>query len=204
VDDELPVRFDVEIAALGAPIGVIEPVEIRDAVGIGKRRIAHPYPQPVVALDHRIGLDLRGRRNGVLARDPHALAGAVVAQAMVMALQMVADELAHGQRQMAVDATVLERSGRAVLLAEEHDRLTEDHPPERLARNLVVVGGDVPEILKEHGVPPSPSYFGKFGGSIGLQLGTALIGAQNRTGGATVTPITALPNPSEVPCNGKL
>jgi hypothetical protein len=57
---------------------------------------------------------------------------------MVVALQMIADELSHGKRQVAVDAAVLERGRRAVLLAEKHDRLAEDHPPERLARNLVV------------------------------------------------------------------
>src|SRR6266853_1368011 len=77
-------------------------------------------------------------------------ARAVVAQAMVVALQMIADELSHGKRQVAVDAAVLKRDGRAVLFAEEHDRLAEDHPPERLACNLVVRGGDVPEIFQEH------------------------------------------------------
>ncbi len=151
VDDELPVGRDVEIAAFGPPVGVIEPMEIGDLVRIGERRIAHPYPQPAIPLDHRIAFDLRRRRYGVLARHLHASAGAVISQAMVVALQMIADELSHGKRQVAVDAAVLERGGRAVLFAEKHDRLAEDHPPERLACNLVLRGGDVPEIFQEHG-----------------------------------------------------
>ena len=42
-------------------------------------------------------------------------AGPVVAQAVIAALQHIADELAHGQRQVTVRATVLERDRRAIL-----------------------------------------------------------------------------------------
>ena len=54
VDDELPVALDVEVLALRAPVRIVEPVEVGDLVGIGERGIAHPDPQPVIALDHRI------------------------------------------------------------------------------------------------------------------------------------------------------
>ena len=69
-----------------------------------------------------------------------------------MALQMIAHDLAHGKRQVAMDTAVLEGDRRAILLAEKHDRLAEDHPPKGLARTLEVVRGDVPEIPEEHGV----------------------------------------------------
>jgi len=98
VDDELPVAFDVKVLTLGAPVRIVEPVEIGDLVGIGKRGIAHPNPQPVVALDHGIALDPRRARNRVLAGHPHAGAGLVVAQAVIVALQHVADQCAHGER----------------------------------------------------------------------------------------------------------
>src|SRR3984893_10283091 len=45
----------------------------------------------------------------------------------------------------------LQPDGRAVLPAEKHDRLAKDHPPHRLAPDLVVIGSDVPEISQEHG-----------------------------------------------------
>ena len=58
---------------------------------------------------------------------------------------------------MAMGAAVLERHRRAVLLAEKHDRLAENHPPHRLAPDLMVIGGDVPEVSQEHGAAHSLS-----------------------------------------------
>ena len=69
---------------------------------------------------------------------------------MIVALQEIADELAHGQRQVAMDTAVLEGDRRAVLLAKEGDRLAEDLAAERFARDLVAGSGDVPEIPQEH------------------------------------------------------
>ena len=99
VDDQLPVGLDVQVGRLGAPVRIVEPMEVGDLVGVGERRIAHPDPDPVIALDHRIGAHPRRLRDQVLARHAHALAGAVEAQAVVVALQRVADHLAHRQRQ---------------------------------------------------------------------------------------------------------
>ena len=82
------------------------------------------------------------------------MAGAVEAQAVVVALQhVVADELAHGERQAPVRAAVLERDRRAILGAEEHHGFAEDDPAERLAADLVIHRGDVPMIFQEHGSP---------------------------------------------------
>src|SRR5262249_24120516 len=90
-------------------------------------------------------------RNHVLPRNAHASAGLVVAQPVVMALQGVADELTHRERQMAVRAAVLERDRRAVLQPVEHDRLPENGAAERLSPDLAIVGGELPIILEEHG-----------------------------------------------------
>jgi hypothetical protein len=72
-----------------------------------------------------------------------------------MALQDIADEPAHGQREMAMDAAVLQCHRRAVLLAKQHHRLPEEDAPHRLAGDLVIGGGDVPKILEEHGAAHS-------------------------------------------------
>src|SRR5262249_55711511 len=146
------VAFDVEVLALGAPIRIIEPVEIGDLVGIGKRGIAHPDPQPMVALDHGIALDPRRAWNRVLARHPHAGAGLVVAKAMVMALQGVADKRPQGEGKMAVRAAILERDRRAVFEPIEHDGLAENDAPEWTPSDLVVIGRDVPVVSEEHGL----------------------------------------------------
>src|SRR5437763_11028153 len=81
----------------------------------------------------------------------HACYTLVVTQPVVMALQAVADEPAHGQRQVPVRATVLQRHRRAVLKAIEYDRLAEDDAAERLACNLAVSAGHVPVVPEEHG-----------------------------------------------------
>src|ERR1051326_5524623 len=150
VDDQLPVRLHVEIGRLGAPVRVVEPMEVGDPGRIGQRRVAHPDPHPVIALDHRIGLHLGVGRDPVLARDAHAPAGPVVLQAVVVALQAIAHQLAHGERQMAMRAAVLECDRRAVLGAEEHDRLVEGVGGERFAADLGIGRGDVPVIAQEH------------------------------------------------------
>ena len=94
-------------------IGIVEPMEIGDRRRIGQRRIAHPDPNPVIALGDRIGLDLGAARNLLLAGNAGAAAVGAEAQAVIVALQLVADELAHGQRQMAVRAAILHRHRRA-------------------------------------------------------------------------------------------
>ena len=136
VDHELPVALDVKVLALRAPVRIVQPMVVGDLVGIGERGVAHPDPQPVIALDHRIASHPRRARDQVLARHPHAGAGLVVTEAMIVALQRIADQLAHRERQMTVRAPVLERDRRAVLEAIEHDRLAENDPAERLALDL--------------------------------------------------------------------
>jgi hypothetical protein len=67
---------------------------------------------------------------------------------------MVADEFAHGEREMTVCAAVLKGDRLAVLSTEEHDGLAKDYSSQRLPANLRVGSGDVPIIPKEHGYLP--------------------------------------------------
>ena len=54
-----------------------------------------------------------------------------------------------------MDAAVLQRHRRAVLPAKQHHRLAEEHTPHRRAGDLVIGGGDVPEVSQEHGAARS-------------------------------------------------
>ncbi len=165
VDDELPIGFDVQVGRLGAPARVVEPMEVGDVVRIGEGGITHPDPQPVIALHHRIGLHLRRRGNVILPRDPHTAAIRPEPKPVIMALQRVADELAHREREMPMRATVLECDSLAVLGAEEHHRLAQDHARERVAADLGVGGGDIPMVSQEHGDLPDGASFGRMTGS---------------------------------------
>src|SRR6185295_20304165 len=84
-------------------------------------------------------------------RHAHASAIAIETQPVIMALQGVADDLAHGERQPAMRAAILERAGHAVGGAEQHDRLAQDYPTQRPFLHLAVEGGDVPVIAEKHG-----------------------------------------------------
>jgi hypothetical protein len=80
-----------------------------------------------VARDDRIGFYLGGGRDLILAGNPDALSGPVEPKPVVMALQMVSDEFAHGEREMTVCAAVLKGDRFAVLSTEERDGLAKDY-----------------------------------------------------------------------------
>src|SRR5215831_1725620 len=71
---------------------------------------------------------------------------------MVMALQGIADQRPHGERQMPVRAAILERDRRAVFEPIEHDGLAQNDAAERAPSDLVVIGRDVPIVCEEHGL----------------------------------------------------
>ena len=151
IDQQLVITGQIQPVALGAPGGIVQPVEIRNLVRVGQRRIAHPDPDPVIALDHRIAFDPGFGRNGLLARDKDAGAGRIVGQPVIQAFDIVALELAVGQRHMAMTAPILQRRRRAVLAAIHHHRLVADHTAEQLLPVYFMVrGGDIPEIARKH------------------------------------------------------
>ena len=150
VVDELVVRVD-EVAVLGpAPLRVVVPRMAHDRRGIGELGRAHPDPEQVVLLDHEVALDLRVGRHAVLPRHLDDRAGAVVHQAVVAALHVLADDPPVLERQAAMAAAVLDRGGLAVRRAKEEHRLAENRAPQqRAGLQLVGPGADVPGIPKE-------------------------------------------------------
>ena len=94
----------------------------------------------------------------VLARHPHAFARAVEAQAVVVTLQHVADDLAHRQRQLAVRAAVFESVQRTIAGAEQHHRLAEDGAAERPVADFLIQGGDIPIIPQKHRILPAAQF----------------------------------------------
>src|SRR5580693_675104 len=105
----------------------------------------------MIALDHRVGPHLGALRNVLLTGNAHAAAVGAKAQTVIMALQYIAVELAHRERQMPVCASVFERDRFAGFGAEEHNRLAKNHAAKRLAPDLALARGDVPVIAQEHG-----------------------------------------------------
>jgi hypothetical protein len=151
IDDKLPVRVDMEIGAFGSPVRIVKPMEIRDRSGIGERRIAHPDPNPVIAFDHWIASYLRSSRNLFLPGDVNAMTVACKAQSVIEALQCIADEFAHRQRQVAMRAAVLEGHRGSVFGPKQNDRVAQDHATQWFAADLRIGRGDVPIISQEHG-----------------------------------------------------
>ena len=82
--------------------------------------IAHPDPEQAVAVLHRVAANPCQGRNLRLRGRLDACAAAVEGQAVVAALDGVAFDATHGQRQLAVRAGVFQGHGRAVFAAVEH------------------------------------------------------------------------------------
>ena len=94
VDDVKIMAGDIHAAAGGpAPGRVVIIRNLDDAVRVCRRLITHPDPQDPPAINHRIGSDSHtGRRRPILCRCPHTGAAAVEGQAMIAALDRLADE----------------------------------------------------------------------------------------------------------------
>ena len=151
LDQQQIVRLDVQVVAAEAPRRVVEKVESSISAGSASR----DRPSRSTAsgfLDHREGAHFRRRGNHVLARDLHAFSGGIELEAVVRALDDVADQLAHRQRrrrwqQRSSSATAVPSS-----LGERRTGSSRISALER-ARDLVVPGGDVPGITDEHERP---------------------------------------------------
>ena len=153
VDDELIIGLDDDAVALGGVQlrHVVEHREVRDFAGIGWRR-AHPDPDRLVLLDHRIALHARARRNVFGAvRVAYAGAAAVEFETVIRALDAVAaDDLTHGERREAMGATILDGRDAAVTFAIEHDRLVHERAGDELpVTKLIGPRCHVPGIAQE-------------------------------------------------------
>src|SRR6185503_19359756 len=149
--DQLIIAGDRNHVGLGAsPIWMISPPPIRDQRRIGAFRLTHPDPNPIEALDERIGPDRGIRWDLSLAWDLDTTAARIEAQPVVAAAQRIAFEPTEGKRQVAVATAILERDRLAVLLPVEDDRLAKDYPPSRLPAELAVPGRHIPGIAQKH------------------------------------------------------
>ena len=135
---------------------------IEDRVLVGERRIAHPDPDELLPLHHRIAAHTRVAGDTLLTRDADATPGPVVDQPVIAALDSLRHDASVGERRAAVAAPVLQRRRPAVRVAEQHDRLVHDRPGERLVADLLRPGGHIPCIpqkrrdrLDAHGGRPS-------------------------------------------------
>ena len=108
VRDQLIIALHVGITlATGEFVRIVEEAEVRDQIGIGLGCIAHPDPDPLVALDRRIALDAGARLLAVIVmRRLDTGTAAVEAQPVIAALQRIADALAHRQRHEPVRAAI--------------------------------------------------------------------------------------------------
>jgi hypothetical protein len=92
-----------------------------------------------------------------IARHMGASAVGREADAVIAALDVVADDLAGGKGRLAMGATVGERGDGPVLPAEDRQRLVADRARQRLCADFGGGRGGVPLIAKEWGHVCSPS-----------------------------------------------
>ena len=149
-DDELVAALDRVHRAFPAPVAVVEERQVRNLRGVGARRLGHPHPQAVVALDDRVAFHARIVGNLRLRWDLHALAARVVLKPVIAALDRVLDHRAERQRVVAMAATVFKRGEVALHVAEENDGLVADHAGKNPA-GFEVLGptGHVPAIAQK-------------------------------------------------------
>src|SRR5262249_19176628 len=131
--------------------------KVGDQRRIGKRRLAEPDEDE--AMDFARGktscAEIATDRD--IARHMGASAVGGEADAVIAALDVVADDLAGGERRLAMWATVGEHGDGAVLPAEDRHRLVADRPRQRLSADFGGGRGGVPMIAKEfHAVLLSP------------------------------------------------
>ena len=147
--------LDQRLAGDRVPVGVGDMLVVaRHQVRIGLARIAHPDEHPAVALDHGIGLHPGPARHLLLAGHVGADAVAAEHQAVIAALDLVADQPAFGKRQVAVRAAVLQRDRGAVEPAEQHDVVVEQHAAERRPADILRPGRDIPVVPEQHRAVP--------------------------------------------------
>ena len=150
VDDELDVRVQMELDVADPQSRTVQHAVIGNCGLVRLFGIPHPDPQKAVLLRERVGANADPGRNARLSGNLHASAGTVVPEAVVAALDRVADQAAQRQGNPPMGATVLQSDRRPVLQAEHDDRLVEEGPREELPPQFTGEARRVPVILQEH------------------------------------------------------
>ena len=99
---------------------------------IGLIGITHPPPDPRALLDEWATRHVDARRNAILARDADAGPTGVESQAVIAALDLVADQFPGRERKPTVWAPVVERNRVSGGGAIDHEMLTADRSSEQL------------------------------------------------------------------------
>ena len=147
VDDQPVITLQaVEGAAFADPGLIAVPVEIRDLVGIGQGRIAHPDPDQPVSFDCREGLHAGGRVDGFLRRHVGAAADRIEDEAVVAADHLIAVQVTERERQQAVPAGVFQRHDLTVGSPVQDDVFAADRARRQLALDLVIPGRGIPRV----------------------------------------------------------
>ena len=150
VDDQQVVGLDVQMDLGHAPVGVAEARKVDDQVFVRVFDIAHPNVEESVAFDDRVRLHGQVLRPPRLARNLDAGTAAVVGEAVVAALDGVADDVALRQGQPPVGAAVFQCDRGTVALSVEDDVFVQHRDRQRCGAELVAPCRDVPVISEEH------------------------------------------------------
>ena len=150
VDDQQVVRVVVHVVRHAAPARILEIGNAQDGGRRSERRIAHPDPDDVLLLDHRVAAHAQALGDVLLPGNLDALALAVELQAVVHAAHVIAFQAPVGEQRAAMAAAVVERDHLAAVALVEQHRLLEDRARDELAVDqLVVPRGHVPAVHQE-------------------------------------------------------
>src|SRR5207237_4063363 len=117
---------------------------------LGPGRVAHPDPDQVIALDHRVAAHPETLRDVVLPRDLDALAARVELEAVVYATDVVAFAPAVRELGAAMAAAVVERDHAAAVAPVEDDRLLQQRARKQpTVDQLVIPGRDIPAVQQK-------------------------------------------------------
>jgi hypothetical protein len=151
VDHQHVIAFDRVDVVLVRPLRlVVVEREIDDRCRIGLRCFAHPHPDELILLDHRIAAHPSVLGNARLPRNGDAASRPVEDQTVVAALDAGLDDASHMQRRRAMAAPVGQRRGAVCLVAKQHERFVADAAGERFCAELIGPGGDVPDVAEQH------------------------------------------------------
>src|ERR1700686_3503369 len=141
----------VQISRNALPIRIAEVGKVDDQCRVRLCRIAHPDPDEVAAFYDRIAAHPELGRNHVLSGNLHALAGAVVFDAVVHAAHAVALEPASGEQRAAMWTAIIEGNDDAALAPVKEHMLSEQRPTQQFAVDQFLIQRcDVPAILEKH------------------------------------------------------
>ena len=147
IAQQIIVGLDLHGLALAGPARIIEEMIVRDQALVGGLSVTHPDEYPTPFFDGWIAPDPQLVRYFVHARNADAGALAVKCEAVIAALQRVADDAAGGQRRKPVRAKIMNHCRLAVFGPVKCQRLTEQSALKRLfRRDLVAPGADVPIV----------------------------------------------------------